>query len=193
MISKLVDELDELDLKIIHQLQKNGRASMTELSEKVASSRQTVTNRLKKLIDEGLVLVRGGLDIMKLDYKIADVGLEVRGEDTRRRVEKLLKECPRVLDIFKTPEKANFHLRVWGEDDKTINSTIESFGDISNVDIIYTHYLGTPIHGNITINIDPNRQDTAPCGKICTECYRYHNAWCFGCPITTDYKSPLIE
>jgi DNA-binding Lrp family transcriptional regulator len=186
-------KLDSLDLKIIHQLQKNGRTSVTELSERVESTRQTVTNRLKRLIEEELILIQGGLDITKFDFKIADVGLEVRGEDTRKDIEKFLKECPRVLDIFRTPDRANYRLRVWGENDQTLNSTIESFGDVENVSIVYTHYLGTPIHGNITINIESSKKDETPCGKMCAECNSYSNVWCLGCPISKDYKNVLTR
>jgi len=50
------DNIDDLDLKIVLQLQEDGRATITELAEKVGSSRPTVTNRLKRLIDEDLVL-----------------------------------------------------------------------------------------------------------------------------------------
>jgi len=188
----MADKLDELDLKIILQLHRDGRASLTELANKIGTPRQTVTNRLKQLMDRELVLIRGGLDIKKLGYKIGDVGLEIRGEETRREIEKYLKGCPRILDIFRVPGKANFHIRIWGEEDSTINSTIESFGDVPNVEIIYTHYLGTPVHGNIIIAIDPKDQIEAPCGMVCENCNRYHNALCAGCPVTKYYKNPLL-
>ncbi|MFQ6053325.1 MAG: Lrp/AsnC family transcriptional regulator [Candidatus Bathyarchaeia archaeon] len=185
--------LDDLDLKIIHNLQRDGRVSVTALSDRVGSSRPTVTLRLKRLLDEGLVTIRGGLNIRKLGFKMACVGLEVRNDDTRREVERVLKRCPRVLSLSRTPEKANIHVNMWGEDGQTINSTIESFRDISNVDIVYTHYLETPIHGDITIDVEPSEGIETPCGRTCSVCYRYNNSWCLGCPVTADYKNPLLE
>jgi len=184
-------ELDRLDLEIIHELHKEGRISLIGLAEKTGVPRQTVTNRLRQLIDEGLVLIKGGLDIRKLGYKISEVGLEIRGEQARREIERYLKDCPRVLNIFRTPGKANFHIRVWGEEDRTINSTIESFGDIQNVDIIYTNYLGTPTFGDIIIDAHPKDLVKAPCGMVCEDCTRYHNDLCTGCPTTKYYKNPL--
>ena len=189
----MTNKLDELDLKIIHELRKDGRASLTELSERTGAPRQTVTNRLKQLVDGELVPVRGGLSIIKMGYKVSDIGLEIRGQSPRIEFEKYLRECPRVLDIFKIPGKANFHIRVWGEDDKTINSTIESFGDIQNVDIIYTYYLGTPIHGDIIIDLELNNRVEAPCGMVCDKCSRYHNMQCSGCPATLYYRNPLLK
>jgi len=189
----LSKRLDNLDLKIVYHLQKDGRAPITELTKKVESSRPTVTNRLKQLRDAELVLIRGGLNLRKLGFKMASVGLEVINDEARKEVEQYLRSCPRVLTLFRTPEKANIHVNVWGEDDQTIKSTIESFRDFPNVELIYTHYLGTPIYGDIILNVEPSEESGSPCGKTCSSCYRYINSWCLGCPMTADYKNPLLE
>lgn len=186
-------KLNRLDLNIIDQLHKDGRISLTELAKKVNSSRPTVTNRLKRLIDEEIVIIRGGLNIRKFGYKVANVGIEVKSDEARKRLLDYLNKCPRVLEIFRSHEKANIVLRVWGENDQTIASTIESFGDLPNVNIVYTNYLGTPIQGSITINTEVDKKEEATCGKLCATCERYINTWCLGCPGTTFYKDPLLE
>ena len=187
------NKLDKLDLKILYELQKDGRISITEIAEKVGSSRPTVTSRVKQLLEERSVIIQGGLNLSAVGYKMACVGLEVSNEDTRKNVEHILRSCPRVLNIFRTPEKANIHIAVWGEEDQTINSTIESFRDLQDVDIVYTHYLGTPIHGDIGINITPALSEETPCGKKCSDCHRYQNQWCLGCPVTVDYMNPIVK
>lgn len=189
----MVDKLDHLDLEIIHQLQEEGRISLTELAQKVKSSRPTVTNRLRRLMDEQLIIVTGGLNLRKFGFKIASVGLEVKMESARKDLEMYLKNCPRVLNIFRTPDKANIYLTVWGEDDQIINSTLESFRDLENVDVVYTHYLGTPIHGDIIVNLVLGNSDETPCGMKCFDCHRYKNAWCMGCPTSEGYKNPLLK
>jgi DNA-binding Lrp family transcriptional regulator len=188
----MANQIDDLDLEILSHLKTNGRMPLTRLAEKIGSSRQTIANRLKRLMNNGQVIIKGGLDLRKFGFKMASVGLEVKNEATRQVVEKHLKNCPRVLTIFRTPEKANIHIDVWGEDDQTINSTIESFRDLENVEVVYNHYLGHLIHGDVIINVVPNRQDVSPCGRSCNDCYRYNNLWCTGCPITSDYKNPLL-
>ena len=175
------------------ELQKDGRISITELAEKVGSSRHTVTSRVKQLLESRSVIIEAGLNLATVGYKMAYVGLEVKNDDTRRRVERILKSCPRVLNIFRTPEKANIHISVWGEEDQSINSTIESFRDFHDADIVYTHYLGTPIHGDIGIKVASAHSDETPCGKQCSECHRYENKWCLGCPITVDCMSPFVK
>jgi DNA-binding Lrp family transcriptional regulator len=181
-------KLDELDLKIIRKLQVNGRASVTELAEEVGSSRPTVTSRLHQLLESKIITIKGGLNLRRLSYKVALVGLEVRTDEARKEIEAFLRNCPRVLNIFRTSEKANLLLNVWGEDDQTINSTIESFGDQRNASIVYAHYLGTPIHGDVIINAEAKKSDETPCGTKCSECHRYQKAWCRGCPSSSDYR-----
>jgi len=189
----MANEVDDLDFKIIQHLHEDGRVSLTELAAKVGSSRQTVTNRLKRLIDENIIIIRGGLNLKKFLFKMASVGLEVKSDSARKEVEIYLRNCPRVLSIFRTSEKANIHLMVWGEDDQIINSTIESFRDHQNVDIIYTHYLGTPIHGDPIINVAVNNNAESPCGMNCDNCFRYSDGWCVGCPASSSYRNLLLK
>jgi len=65
---EMVSRLDHLDLKIIDELQEDGRVSATDLAKKVKSTRTTVTNRLKRLKDERLIS----------EFRMASVGLEVK-------------------------------------------------------------------------------------------------------------------
>lgn len=185
--------IDDLDLRIILQLQKDGRISATELARKVKSTRPTVTNRLKEMIEKKIVIIKGGVNLNKFGFKLASVGLEVKRSTESKKVETCLKKCPRVLNLFRIPAKANYHVIIWGEDDATINSTIESFRDFANVDIIYTHYLATPIHGDIIIAPVQKKEDTTPCGMKCIDCHRFENSWCTGCPLSKDYKSPFTD
>lgn len=189
----MANKLDRLDLEIIRELKKEGRILLTELAKKVKSSRPTVTNRLKRLIDEELIIVTAGLNPRKFNLKIASVGLEVKKESARKEVETYLKNCPRVLNVFRTPGKANIHITVWGEDDQTINSTLESFRDLKNVDVVYTYYLGIPIYGDIIVNLGLGNSDETPCGMKCFDCHRYKSEWCVGCPGSRYYKNPLLE
>ena len=189
----MVERLSELDLKIVNQLYVNGRISLTELAERIDSSRPTATKRLEHLMEEEIVEIKGGVNLRKFGFKIANVGLEVKEEEARKDVEWYLKRCPRVLNIFRSTGKANIHIDIWGEDDDTIKSTIESFRDLSNAEIIFTRYLGTPIHGNIIIDLNTLDKTETPCGKICSECSRYTNTWCVGCPTTINYQNPIKQ
>jgi len=178
----VLDKLDSLDFKILRELTTDGRISITDLAIKSQSSRPTVTNRLKRMKELGLLEVVGGLNFIRLGYKIAVVGLEVKTEESRKETIEVLSKCPRVQAIFRSPKKAN-----------TINSTVESFRDISNVDIIDINYLGAPIKGDFILRLDLKGLDETPCGMVCADCHRYENDWCYGCPDSKDYKNPLMK
>ncbi len=49
-------KLDEIDLKIIEILQKNARTSFREIAKMLKISPQTVSNRVSRLIKEGIIL-----------------------------------------------------------------------------------------------------------------------------------------
>ena len=107
----MVPQLDHLDLNIISQLNKNGRISITDLAKKVKSTRLTVSKRLQRLINEEIINVGGGLNLKKLGWKVANVGLEMKSEPSRNKTEKILKDCPRVLTIYRTPGKAKLYIK----------------------------------------------------------------------------------
>jgi len=187
------EKLDRLDFKILKEMGANPRISITELAQNINSSRPTVTNRLSRLEEAGLISLVGGLSLMNLGFKMATVGLEIRTEETRTTVIEHLKSCPRVQTIFRTPGKANLEVGVWGEDDQTINSTVESFRDFPNVQVIHSNYLGTPISGRMTLNMRLGDAEKAPCSKDCVNCGRYTSGWCIGCPATKHYKNPILK
>jgi DNA-binding Lrp family transcriptional regulator len=182
-----------IDLQIVRALRENGRVTVMELAKTIHASRHTITKHMRKLVEDGDLVISGGYDISKLGYKMATVGLEVSKDTSREFLYQFLKSCPRVQSIFRTPEKANIQVGIWGEDDSTIQSCVESFRDLPDVNIVDINYLGTPIYGKILITVGPCDSDEAPCGKVCSECFRYQNSWCYGCPVTTDSKNPLIQ
>jgi DNA-binding Lrp family transcriptional regulator len=180
---------DEIDLKIISNLIEDSRISMTDLAKKTGLSRPTVSARLKKLRENAILLTSSGLNLAKFGYKIANVSLEVVDETNRSEIEKILRICPRVLTGFRTSSKANYYASVWGENEQTIISTIESFRDFQGVNIIEINYLGTPFKGEIIIKPPNPEKKITPCGNICSECKRYENSLCLGCPTPLDYNN----
>jgi DNA-binding Lrp family transcriptional regulator len=185
--------IDHLDLKIVSELRKNGRASISELANETGVTRQTIATRLKRLYDEEYVSVAGGLNLVKLGYEMATVGLEVRGEDAGEEITKLMQVCPRVLTIFKAEGKEDLQASMWGETQKAIDSTIDSFRDFQGVTVVSAHYLGKPIHGSVSFSMEPRDSTIAPCGKDCSKCMSFSSSECPGCPDTSHYQNPEIK
>ncbi len=185
--------IDHLDLKIVSELSKNGRVSISELANETGVTRQTIANRLKRLHDEDIIRVAGGLNLVKLGYDMATVRLEVRGEEAGGKLMKLMQCCPRVLTIFGSQGKEDLQVSMWGESQKSIDSTIESFRDFQGVTVVSAHYLGKPIHGSVSFTMDPQDSTISPCGKDCSRCLSYANSDCPGCPDTSHYRNPAIK
>ncbi len=185
--------IDHLDLKIVSELRKNGRASISELANETGVTRQTIATRLKRLYDEDYLRVAGGLNLMKLGYEMATVRLEVRSEEMGNEVVKLMQCCPRVLTIFRAQGNEALQVSMWGESHESIDSTIDSFRDFQGVTVVSTHYLGKPIHGSVSFAMEPKDSTVAPCGKDCSRCLSYANSECPGCPDTSNYRNPAIK
>jgi len=76
--------LDDMDIKLIKYLQKNGRLSHMELAKKLNVVEGTVRRRLKQLIDNGTVEIVAVPRMQDLGYGfLTMVGLQVRMSDLR--------------------------------------------------------------------------------------------------------------
>ena len=75
---------DDLDIKVIRELQTDGRRSYAELADKLGVVEGTVRRRVKRLVQDDIVRVVGAPNLRKLGYGfIATVGLQVRMADLR--------------------------------------------------------------------------------------------------------------
>lgn len=62
-------EANEKDIRIIEQLNNNGRASLREIADKLEYSPSTVSNHFRKLVDNGVIKgFRPDLDYSKLGF-----------------------------------------------------------------------------------------------------------------------------
>ena len=76
---KILKKLDAIDIKILNILQKDGRIPLKDLAAKVFLSSPSVSARLEKLEEQGVILgYHAQINPMMLDYHIkAFINLEV--------------------------------------------------------------------------------------------------------------------
>ena len=94
-------ELDEVDRKLISALQVDGRLSMRSLAEQVGVALGTVSNRLGKLEDSGVITgYTANLDADKIGWEMTVVvGLQImKGE--LLEVQELIASDPRVFAVY---------------------------------------------------------------------------------------------
>ena len=76
--------IDNLDRKIIEELQINGRETYIDLAKKLGMVEGTIRKRIKNLLDDDMIKIVAVPNIRKLGYSLVSImGLQVRMEDLR--------------------------------------------------------------------------------------------------------------
>jgi Lrp/AsnC family transcriptional regulator, leucine-responsive regulatory protein len=106
-------KIDEIDLKIIAELKKDSRQSMRELSRKVNLSPPAVTERVKRLEDEGII--EGytiQLNRKKLGFVI-DCLIEVTVKNgDYKRFQAFIEEYPKALFCYRIAGNACYMIMI---------------------------------------------------------------------------------
>jgi Lrp/AsnC family transcriptional regulator for asnA, asnC and gidA len=89
-ISYEVEMVDELDLKLMQELQKNGREAYVALAKMLGVVEGTVRKRVKKLLDKNTIKIVAVPNPRALGYSFLSImGLQVRMADLRKVAENL--------------------------------------------------------------------------------------------------------
>ena len=82
--------MDELGRKIIHQLQKDGRAKNSDIARRLGVSEGTVRRRIKSLLDSGTLRVVAIPNLEKMGYEtLAIIGIQVDPEKVSQVAEQV--------------------------------------------------------------------------------------------------------
>ena len=189
--------MDEVDRKIISQLQMDGRATLEELSKTVGFTSMGIRKRLQKLLDQDAIKVSALLNPAYFKLFPAIVMLEMESAEAMQNLIDRFKDCPRVIHIFKTIGGYNLIALVVAEDQDTLESismekcSLRSGGGIRRSefypigDIYFSPFL--PIREHLT----HKERTVAPCNVDCRPCNRYNTQKCVGCPTTSRYRGTL--
>jgi Lrp/AsnC family transcriptional regulator for asnA, asnC and gidA len=87
------NQIDELDRKIILELQEDARKPYKEIAKKLKVSEGTIKNRVGRLVDNGILKLQARVDPFAFPHKIAAlVGVRIKGrehEETMARIAKV--------------------------------------------------------------------------------------------------------
>lgn len=116
--------LDEIDLHIITKLARDGRTSLTDLSDGSDVSRVAIANRIDKLINSQLLKVSALLNLEKLNYQTLLVELQV---DNKKSAEfkKIISACPKILNAFEVMGQFNYMLACADKTNADLKTFIE--------------------------------------------------------------------
>ena len=189
--------MDEVDRKIISQLQTDGRATLKDLAKSVGFTSMGVKRRLQKLIQQNSIKVTTLINPFFFKLYPAIVLLEMESAEAMQKLLERFKECPRVINIFKTIGGYNLIALVIAEDQDTLESiSIEKCSLRSSAGIRRSEFYPIgEIHFTPFLLVREylayKEKEIAPCNVDCKPCRRYLNNKCVGCPVTKHYKGTL--
>ena len=189
--------MDDIDRKIISQLQQDGRTTLQDLSKITGYTSMGTKKRLEKLLRGDIIKVSALINPNALKLHPAIVMLEMESAEAMQELIERFKDCPRVIHIFKTIGGYNLIALVVAETQDTLESISNEkcslrcskgirrseFYPIS--DMCFSPFLA------IRENLAHKEEKVTPCRVDCVPCNRYENQKCVGCPTTSYYKGPL--
>jgi DNA-binding Lrp family transcriptional regulator len=189
--------LDEVDRKIVSKLQLDGRTTLQELAKNIGYTSMGTKKRLQKLRDQNCIQVSTLLNSFSYKLSPAIIMMEMETAEAMQHLLDRFRECPRVINIFKTMGGYNLIALVIAEDKDTLESiSVEKCSLRSNEgirrsefypisDIYFSPFL--PVREHLT----HKDKGISPCNVDCRSCSRYQNNKCVGCPSTHYYRGTL--
>ena len=189
--------MDEVDRKIVTQLQADGRTSLEELAKITGYTSMGTKKRLQKLLNQRTIKVSAALNPVQLRLLPAIVMLEMESAEAMQNLIDRFENCPRVINIFKTMGGYNLIALVVAENQDTLESiSVEKCSLRSSPGIRRSEFY--PISDTyyspflqIRENLAHKEKEVAPCNVDCNSCSRYETLKCVGCPSTCHYKGTL--
>lgn len=185
-------KLDLADMKIISGLQTDARCPITTLAKLAGVSRPTVMSKIKKLQKNGLLNFSARTDLVKLNYKLANITVYFEVKEEGLEFITRMKACPRVLQIFQILDNDGYTMLVYAENGDTLISFVEKLMN-SVVGRFSWHRVKIMYGSEFILNIFSEKKEMTPCGVKCNECNYYKVNDCVGCPLSEDYVGKNIE
>ena len=129
--------LDELDKRIIEQLQQDGRRPYTQIGPAVGLSEAAVRQRVQRLIDSGVMQIVGVTDPKMVGFgRQAMIGLSVEGDT--RNIADALAALDEVVYVVLTAGSLDVLVEVVVEDDEhlleLLNNKIRSIDGVRDTE-----------------------------------------------------------
>ena len=189
--------MDEIDKKIITQLQADGRTTLQELGKSIGFTSMGTKKRLERLLKKGIIKVSALINPSALKLYPAIVMLEMESAEAMQGLLSRFEECPRVVQIFKTVGGYNLIALVVAETQETLESiSMEKCSLRCSKGIRRSEFY--PVSETyfspflqIREELAHKEKKVTPCNVDCDPCNRYETQKCVGCPTTTYYRGSL--
>ncbi|MEM2929563.1 MAG: winged helix-turn-helix transcriptional regulator [Thermoproteota archaeon] len=189
--------MDQVDRKLISQLQVDGRTTLEKLRRITGYTSMGVKKRLEKLLEENAIKVSAQMNLKHFNMRLAIVLIETDGFETTQRLLKRLEECPRIIYIFTMIGGYNMMALIAAENQGTLESismgkcSLRSGRGIRRSEFYQIKDIGYSPLMPVRIGLTHRGLKEAPCGVNCNSCNRYKYEECVGCPATEYYRGNL--
>ncbi|MEK6923342.1 MAG: Lrp/AsnC family transcriptional regulator [Nanoarchaeota archaeon] len=116
--------LDDIDRQIISKLAKDGRLSLTNLSEGMDISRVAIATRIDKLIEADILKISASLNLDKLNYQTLIVEMQVPKKQQEEFM-KVISINAKVLNCFEVSGQYNYLLICSAKNNNNLRRFIE--------------------------------------------------------------------
>ncbi|RGP40167.1 putative HTH-type transcriptional regulator [Altererythrobacter insulae] len=120
ILGKIMASLDEIDRRLLAELQSEGRVTNVELAQRVGLTAPPCLRRVRGLEEEGVIRgYHANLDPSKLGFAItvfAMVSLKSQAESALREFEEAMRELPEVREVHMLNGEIDFILKVVSQD-----------------------------------------------------------------------------
>lgn len=120
--------MDEKDEKILDVLEDDGRASYTEIAEKLDVSEGTVRNRVEKMVEKGII---ERFTIERRDQE--SKAIVMTQLETGKEIENVLSSFPDDIPVLEVAGNYDLILEIQRESNEEINSVLDEVRSIEGV------------------------------------------------------------
>jgi Lrp/AsnC family leucine-responsive transcriptional regulator len=110
------DDLDAYDVKILCELQRDGRLTNNDLAERIALSASQCSRRRARLEESGVIRgYQANLDRNRIGLEllvVISVTLATHNRDNAQQFARLVNELPEVLEAYALTGEMDYHLKV---------------------------------------------------------------------------------
>jgi Lrp/AsnC family transcriptional regulator for asnA, asnC and gidA len=115
-------KIDETDLKIIDLLKENGRIQNNEIASRLSISEGTVRNRIKKLIDNKFLSIRGLVNPEQIQNKqIILIGARVSDSKKMEKAAQYMANLKDVIAVYMVTGSFDLFVEVFIEPQNLLN------------------------------------------------------------------------
>ncbi|WP_417430757.1 Lrp/AsnC family transcriptional regulator [Halpernia sp.] len=128
--------LNDLDFSILKELQKDGRASFTEIADKLGVSISNVRSRVTKLLEDKTIQIVGRINPQNVGFNAyAHIAVSVRPAQKIPDVIKFLMEMPEVSFLANTSGEFDIEVDIMTKNNEQLHNLVNK--KIAKIDGVF--------------------------------------------------------